>query len=48
MKKVFVNPLEGLDYATLTDEQKSKLRDIEKNFNNENNTSYYFMIMQQD
>lgn len=48
MKKIIVNSLEGLDYANLTDEQKSQLRDIENNFNNENNTNYYFMIMQQD
>ena len=48
MKKIFVNTLEGLDYANLTDEQKSELRNIENNFNNENNTSYYFMIMKQD
>lgn len=48
MKKVYLNCLEGLEYANLTDEQKSKLREIEKNFNNENNTSYYFMIMKQD
>lgn len=37
--------LDGLKFAPLTQNQQEKLRNLESQFNNENNTDYYFMVL---
>ena len=42
--KEFINSLNGLEYAKLTEHQKEELKNLEQAFNNNNNTSFYFMV----
>ncbi len=37
--------LEELSFACLSQEQEKSLRSLERQFNNENNTDYYFMVL---
>jgi hypothetical protein len=46
MDSKFMNSLGPLDYANLSENQENKLRDLEKQFNDEFGTSFYFMVME--
>lgn len=48
MDNTFMDSLEGLEYAPLSREQENRLRELEKQFNNEFGTSFYFMAMDRD
>lgn len=48
MDNTFTNSLEGLEYAPLSKEQENRLRELEKQFNNEFGTSFYLMAMDRD
>lgn len=48
MEKKFVNSAKELDYADLAKDQEEKLREFEKEFNNEFGTDYYFMVVKRD
>lgn len=37
--------LDELNFASLSETQEERLRDFERQFNNENNTDYYFMVL---
>lgn len=44
-KKELLNSLNGLEYAKLTEHQKEELSKLEETFNNQNRTSFYFMVL---
>ncbi|GEM_PF-1582586 len=46
MDNQFLNPLKELNYAALSSEQESKLREFEKQFNSDYGTEVYFMVME--
>jgi hypothetical protein len=46
MDNKFMNSLKPLDYANLSETQENRLRELEKQFNNEFGTSLYFMVME--
>lgn len=44
----YLKPLEELQYAELKEKQEKKLRELEKEFNNEFSTDFYFMVMKRN
>jgi hypothetical protein len=48
MDEKFVNAASELDYANLSKDQEARLRELEKEFNNEFGTAYYFMVTKRD
>ncbi len=46
MQEQFLNPLKELNYADLTKDQEERLRDFEKQFNNDFGKQTYFMVME--
>lgn len=48
MKDKFLQSIKEMEYANLGKDQEVKLRDIEKDFNNEFGTDYYLMAMKRD
>lgn len=48
MEEKYINPLKSLDYANLDDTQEKKLREVERKFNDEFGTNFYFMAMKKD
>jgi hypothetical protein len=40
-----VESLEELKFASLSQSQEESIRSLERQFNNENNTDYYFMVL---
>ncbi|ADZ22457.1 transcriptional regulator GlxA family with amidase domain [Clostridium acetobutylicum] len=48
MKNEYLNKLSELEYAELADEQEQTLRELERRFNREYGTDYYFMVMKKD
>jgi hypothetical protein len=48
MDSQYLNSLNELDYANLTDHQEKFLRDLERQFNSEFGTAYYFMVMERN
>lgn len=45
MDQKFTDSLKELNFAELPKEQEERLRDLEKQFNNEFGKDYYFMVM---
>lgn len=45
MNKDYLEGLKSLDYANLNPEEEEKLREFEKKFNKEFDSSFYFMVM---
>lgn len=45
MDNEYLNKLGELDYAELEENQEKTLRELEKKFNDEYGTAYYFMVM---
>ena len=48
MDNKFVNSVKNFEYANLQESQQMKLREVEKQFNTEFKTDYYFMVLQKD
>lgn len=48
MEQKHLNSLKELNLAGLTDNQANKLRDVEKQFNHEFGTDYYFIVMNKE
>lgn len=48
LKDEYVNSLRELDYASLSDMQEKRLRELEKKFNDEFGTDYYFLTMKRE
>lgn len=48
MNKDFSDSVKKLAYANLKGDEEKKMIEMEKQFNNEFGTEYYFMIMEQD
>jgi hypothetical protein len=48
MDKEFIESVKELNYADLDKKQEDKLREIEKQFNEEFGTEYYLMAMKRD
>jgi hypothetical protein len=45
---MYMDPLKKLDYASLSDDQEKRLRELEHTFNDEFKTKFYFMVMEKD
>jgi len=45
-KDEHLQSLDGLKFAPLSQSKQEKLRNLENQFNNENNTDYYFMVLE--
>jgi hypothetical protein len=45
LKAQYLDKLEELEYAELEERQEKRLRELEKTFNDEFETDYYFMVM---
>lgn len=43
-----IQAFKNLDYAELGDRQEKRMQELEKQFNSEFDTNFYFMIMKQD
>jgi hypothetical protein len=48
LENKYIEPLKKLDYANLDDIQETRLRELEKKFNDEFGTKCYFMAMEKD
>jgi hypothetical protein len=48
MDNQFMNSLKELHYASLSSEQEARLREFERQFNNEFGTAVYFMVMDRE
>jgi hypothetical protein len=48
LENKYIEPLKKLDYANLDDIQETRLRELEKKFNDEFGTKCYFMAMKKD
>lgn len=48
MDNEFVESVKELNYANLDKKQEEKLREIEKQFNEEFGTEFYLMVMKKD
>jgi uncharacterized protein (DUF4415 family) len=48
MNVEYLNKLTELEYAELEENQEKRLRELEKKFNEEFETEYYFMVMKRD
>jgi hypothetical protein len=46
MEHKYMDVLKELNYADLSKEQELKLRELEKEFNNEFGKDFYFMVME--
>lgn len=46
MEQKYLNSLKELRFADLPKNQEERLREMEKQFNNEFNQDFYFMVMQ--
>lgn len=45
MEKMHLENIEKLNYASLDETKEKRLRELEKKFNSEFGTDYYFMVM---
>lgn len=45
MDQKYMNSLKELNFAELSKEQEERLREFEKQFNNEFGKDFYFMVM---
>jgi hypothetical protein len=48
MYNEFTESLQEMHYASLSGDQEKRLRELERQFNNEFGTSIYFMVMDRD
>jgi len=48
MNQVFLNSVKDLNYAELKNNQETKLREVEKQFNQEFGTEFYLMAMEKN
>lgn len=48
MDTEYLRKLEALDYANLKEDQEKRLRELEKKFNEEFRTDFYFMVMKRE
>ena len=48
MNEEFLTSVKTLNYAELKGNQETKLRELEKQFNQEFGTDYYLMVMEKD
>ncbi|SHJ62046.1 hypothetical protein SAMN02745975_02490 [Geosporobacter subterraneus DSM 17957] len=46
MQEQYLNSLKELNYAHLTKDQEERLRELEKQFNNDFGKQAYFMVME--
>ncbi|WZL74431.1 polynucleotide phosphorylase [Clostridiaceae bacterium 35-E11] len=46
MQEQYINPLKELNYANLSKDQEMKLREFEKQFNDNFGKEVYFMVME--
>lgn len=48
MEDKFINSIKVLEYADLKEHQEKRMMELEKKFNEEFGTTYYFMVMEQN